>query len=90
MVRLVGQPLTVVAVAVAGGFRSNGAPGGVGIAAGEGGGSVGDGEGAAGDITGGGVAGDADAEGAVPGRWKCEVSGPDCWTPFAVVVVRVL
>ena len=82
MVRLVGQPVTVVAVAVAGGVRT---PGGVGDADGEGGGSVGDGEGAAGNVTGAGVAGGVNGEGAVAGRWGCNLSEPD-----GVVVVRVL
>ena len=83
MVRLVGQSVTVVAVAVAGGVC---APGGVGDADGEGGGSGGDGEGAGGDVTGGGgVATGVDGEGGVPGRCGCNVLGPD-----GVVVVRVL
>ena len=64
MVKLVGQPVTVVAVAVAGGV---GASGGVGDVNVEGCGSVGDGEGAVGDVTGGGVAGGVDGEGVVSG-----------------------
>ena len=90
MVRLLGQPVTVVAFTVAGGVGGDGGPGGVGAADGEGGGSVGDGEGAAGDVTGVGVAIDADGEGAVPGRWGCNVSGPDRCNRFVVAVVRVL
>ena len=76
---MVGQPVTVVAVAVAGGV---GASGGVVDADGEGGGSVGDGEG---DVRGGGVAGGVGGEGVVSGRWGRNVSGPD-----VAVVARVL
>ena len=90
MVRLADQPVTVVAVAVAGCVGGDGPPGGVGDADGEGGGWVGDGESAAGDVTGSGVAGDADGEGAVGGRWGCNVSGLDGWTGILVVVVEVL
>ena len=75
---------------VTGGVGGNGAPGGVGDAEGEGGGSGGAGEGAAGNVAGSGVAGDADGEGAVPGLRGCNVSGPDRWTWFVVLVVRVL
>ena len=82
MVELVGQRVTVVAVAVAGGV---GASGGVVDADGEGGGLVGDGEGAVGDVRGGGVAGGVDGERVVSGRWGRNVSGPD-----VASVVRVL
>ena len=86
MARLVGQ---LVTVAVAGEVGGEGAPGGVGDADSEDGGSVGDCEGAAGGVTGGSAADDADGEGAVSGRWGCNVSAPDCWPRF-VVVLRVL
>ena len=79
MVRLVGQPITVVAVAVAGGV---GASGGVVDADGEGGGSVRDAEG---DVWGGGVAAGVDSEGVVSHPW----GGNVCW-PDVAVVARVL
>ena len=79
MVTLVGQPVTVVAVSVAGGV---GTSGGVVDADGEGGGSVGDGEG---DLWGGGVAGGVDGEGVVSDHWERNVCGPD-----VAVVARVL
>ena len=79
MVRLVGQPVTAVSVAVAGGV---GVSGGVVEADGEGGGSVGDGEG---DVWGGGFAGGVDGEGVVSGHWGRNVCGPD-----VAVVARVL
>ena len=62
MVTLVGQPVTVVAVAVDGGV---GASGGVVDADGEGGRLVSDGEG---DVWGGGFAGGVDGEGVVSGQ----------------------
>ena len=71
MVRLVGQPVTAVAVAVAGGV---GASLGVVDADGEGGGSFGDGEG---DVWGHGVAGGVDGECVVPGHWGRNVCGPN-------------
>ena len=77
-----GQPVTVVAVAVAGGV---GASGGVVDADGEDGGSVGDGEGAVCDVWGGGVAGGVDGEGVVSGHWGLNVSGLD-----VAVVARLL
>ena len=77
-----GQPVTFVAVAVAGGV---GASGGVVAADGEGGGSVGDGEGAVGDVKGVGVAGHIDGERVVSSCWGRNVSGPD-----VALVVRVL
>ena len=76
---LVGQPVTIVAVAVAGRVRASG---GVLDADGEGGGSVGDGEG---DVWGGGPAGGVDGGGAVSGHWGRNV----CW-PDVAVVARVL
>ena len=79
MVTLVGQPVTVVAVAVAGPVCASG---GVLDADGEGGGSVGDGEG---DVLGSGVGGGADGEGVVSGHWGGTVCGPDL-----PVVARVL
>ena len=79
MVTLVGQPVTVVAVAVAGGV---GFSGGVVDTDGEGGGSVGDGEG---DVWGGGIAGGVDGEGVVSGRWGRNLCGPD-----VAVVARVV
>ena len=82
MVKLVGQPVTVVAVAVAGGVTASGA---VVDADGEGGGSVGDGDGAVGDVRGGGVAGGVDGELAVSSCWGRNVPGPD-----VAVVMRVL
>ena len=36
------------------------------------------------------MARDAEGEGAVPGRWGCNVSGPDGWTRLVVVVVSLL
>ena len=82
MVKLVGQPVTVVAVAVAGGF---GASGVVLDADGEGGGSVGDCEGAVGDVLGAGVPGGVDGEGVVSGHLGRNVCGRD-----VAVVARVL
>ena len=82
MLKLVGQPVTVVAVAVA---SVVGASGGVVDADGDGGGSVGDGEGAIGDVRGGGVAGGVDGECVVSGCMGFSVSGPD-----VAVVRRVL
>ena len=79
MVRLVGQPVTAVAVAAAGGV---GASGGVVDADGEGAGSVGDGEG---DVWGGRVASCVDDEGVVSGHRGRNVCGPD-----VAVVARVL
>ena len=79
MVRLVGQPVTVVAVAVVGGV---GASVGVVDADGEGGGSVVDGEGA---VWGGGIADGFDGEGVVSGHRGRNVCGPDI-----MVVARVL
>ena len=79
MVTLVDQPVTVVAVSVAGGF---GASGGVVDTDGESGGLVGDGEG---DVWGGGVAGGVDGEGVVSGHWGRNVCGSD-----VAVVARVL
>ena len=79
MVRFVGQPVTAVAVAVAGGV---GASGGVVDADGEGGGLVGDGEG---DVWGGGIAGRVDGEGVVSGHWGGNICGPD-----VAVVARML
>ena len=80
MVPLVGQPVTVVAVAVTGGV---GASGGVVDTDGEGGGLVGDGKGDVWSVC--GVAGGVDGEGVVPGRWGRNVCGPD-----VAVVARVL
>ena len=80
MVTLVGQPVTVVAVAVAGGV---GASGGVVNTDGEGGGSVGDGEGDVWGVCAG--AGGVDGEGVVSGHWGRNVCGPD-----VAVVARVL
>ena len=77
--RLVGQPVTAVAVAVAGGVEASG---GVVDADGEGGGSVVDGEG---DVWGGGVAGGVNGEGVVSGHLGRNVCGPD-----VAVVARVL
>ena len=82
MVKFLGQLVTVVAVAVAGGV---GASGGVVDADGEGGGSVGDSEAAVGDVWGVGVAGGVDREGVVSGRWGRNVCLPD-----TAVVARVL
>ena len=79
MLRLVGQPLTAVATAVAGGV---GASGGVDDADAEGGGSVGVGEV---DVWGCGVAGGVDGEGVVSGHWRRNVCGPD-----VALVARVL
>ena len=79
MVTLVGQPVTIVAVAVAGGV---GASEGVMDTDGEGGGLDGDGEG---DVWGGGVAGGVDGQGIVSGHWGRNVCEPD-----VAVVARVL
>ena len=80
MVTLVGQPVTVVAVAVAGGADASG---GVVDTDGEGGGSVGDGEADVWGVC--GVAGGVDGAGVVSGRWGRNVCEPD-----VAVVARVL
>ena len=80
MVTYVGQPVTVVAGAVASGV---GPCGGVVDADGEEGGAVGDGEG---EVWGSGAAGGVHGEGVVSGHLGRKVCGPD----VAVVVARVL
>ena len=80
MVTLVGQPVTVVAVAVAGGV---GASGGVVNTDGEGGGSVGDGEGDVWGVCGGARC--VNGEGVISGHRGRNVCGSD-----VAVVARVL